>query len=86
MHKIIETLMHAQKALEVLLGTRPATNVEEVAPDSDESELVDLIVAGYEWICPTCDMPNLEIEATEHVTCWKCGRTFEANLPEHAYG
>ena len=84
MHKILETLRDAQKALKSLLGSRPA-DVEEGASDSDESELVDLIASGYEWTCPKCDMPNEEIEVAEHVTCWKCGKTFEANPPEHTY-
>mgnify|MGYP001566596819 CR=1 FL=1 len=85
MHKILETLRDAQKALEVLLRPHPI-QAEEIIADSSEATMVDLIVSGYEWICPTCDMPNTEIEATEHVTCWKCGKTFETHPPEHAYG
>lgn len=52
----------------------------------EESERVDLIASGYEWICPNCEKYNREIESKEHVTCGQCGKTFETNPPEHAYG
>jgi protein-arginine kinase activator protein McsA len=49
-----------------------------------QNELVDLVASGYEWICPHCELLNKEIEALDMVTCSNCGRTFEANPPEHA--
>ena len=84
MHKILETLRDAQKALKSLLGSRPA-DVEGVAYDPDESKLVDLVVSGYEWLCLNCHEENSEIEATENVTCRKCGKGFETYLPQYTY-
>ena len=51
----------------------------------EPTEAVDLIAAGYEWICPQCGEPNHEIEVTETVVCKCCLRTFNVNPPEHAY-
>lgn len=52
----------------------------------DLSETVDIIASGYEWICPKCEKFNTEIEITEQVKCSDCGRVFETNPAEHAYG
>lgn len=48
-------------------------------------EYVNLIASGYDWVCPVCEDLNHEIEYTETVTC-KCGKTFGANSPYHAWG
>jgi protein-arginine kinase activator protein McsA len=49
------------------------------------SKKVDIIASGYEWQCPNCFRFNKEIEYKELVKCKTCKKTFEANLPEHAY-
>jgi hypothetical protein len=50
-----------------------------------EYETIELIAAGYEWICPTCDLNNKEIEVNETVQCKSCERQFEVADHEHAY-
>ncbi|MGB7537762.1 MAG: hypothetical protein WBM17_04415 [Anaerolineales bacterium] len=52
----------------------------------EDEDAVDLIAAGYEWVCPECDQLNRVIEWREKVVCAKCKRDFEANPPEHAVG
>ena len=49
-------------------------------------ETVEMIAAGYEWICPKCDQLNRMIEWREWVTCENCHGDFPANPPEHAVG
>ena len=52
-------------------------------------DTVDVIAAGYEWVCPNpeCDYRNLiiEIPSNEKVTCHDCGVTYTINPPEHAH-
>ena len=84
MHKILETLRDAQKALEVLLWPHPI-QAEEIIADSSEATMVDLVVSGYEWLCLNCHEENSEIKATENVTCRKCGKGFETYLPQYTY-
>jgi hypothetical protein len=51
-----------------------------------EKQSVDVIASGYEWVCPEpCGHYNREIAFSVEVTCGKCGKTFEANPPNHAY-
>jgi len=47
---------------------------------------VDLIASGYEWECPECEELHREIEYREQVACCACGKVYETNPPEHAYG
>lgn len=47
---------------------------------------VDIIASGYEWICPDCDTLNRVNGLTEIVKCGCCGREFETNPPEDAFG
>lgn len=49
-------------------------------------DCVDIIVSGYEWICPNCEKHNQEIEINTIVTCRECFMAFQANSPEHALG
>lgn len=46
---------------------------------------VDLVASGYEWVCPSCDELNKEIEWTETMACPTCGTKVMAMPPEHAY-
>ena len=50
------------------------------------SELVDIIVSGYEWICPSCESLNkiCEYPCDQKLKCEICGEEFVAALPEHA--
>jgi len=47
---------------------------------------VDVIASGYEWVCPSCNELNKEIEYLEKYTCGRCKKEVETSLPEHAYG
>jgi len=49
-------------------------------------EIVDVVASGYEWECPSCEELNRMIEWTEFVECEFCGKRYETNPPEHAYG
>lgn len=51
---------------------------------TEETEIVDIIASGYEWICTRCKSINHEIEYRVAVSCGKCGETFGTNPPEHA--
>ena len=46
---------------------------------------VELIAAGYEWVCPLCDALNREIEVTEKVYCPECDEWFEVADYYHAH-
>lgn len=50
-----------------------------------EYETVELIAAGYEWNCPTCDHLNKEIEILNTVTCRACERQFQVTEYDHAH-
>ena len=54
----------------------------------EETETVNIIASGYEWICPECNELNKDIqyEFGRKVTCWNCRKQYETDLPEHAYG
>lgn len=45
---------------------------------------VELIAAGYEWICPECQKHNTEIETLSRVQCNKCDVTFDVRDYHHA--
>ena len=47
---------------------------------------VELIAAGYEWICPDCNYMNQVMEVTENVSCVKCKHDFEVEEYHHAIG
>ncbi len=51
-----------------------------------ESEQVDIIASGYEWICPNCGRYNTCIETLEHVQCKDCQREYEVGEVLHAIG
>jgi len=52
----------------------------------EEEESVELIASGYEWTCPNCDKLNEEIEILVKVKCVVCGREFEVENADHAWG
>lgn len=56
--------------------------------DVEKMESVELIAAGYEWICPAedCDNINHEIEVTEVVECRECHRLYQTSDYHHAIG
>lgn len=58
---------------------------EEIKEDV-AGKYVDIVARGYEWICPSCEMLNHEIEVNTLVTCQECHEDFETNPPEHALG
>lgn len=47
---------------------------------------VDIIASGYEWTCHRCGILNKEIEYLQEVICKQCGRKYDTDAPEHAYG
>ena len=47
---------------------------------------VDIVVSGYEWVCPECEHYQEEMEYLEFVKCERCGHIYEANPPEHTWG
>ena len=53
---------------------------------NQEYPLVDVIAAGYEWICPECDLFHKMVGFPKHVikTCAGCGLEVELDIPEHA--
>ncbi|KKN71225.1 hypothetical protein LCGC14_0422680 [marine sediment metagenome] len=53
---------------------------------SKKESTVDIIARGYEWICPSCEHFNTEIEILEVVKCEQCKDWFITNPAEHAYG
>jgi hypothetical protein len=82
-----ELFKHYQK----LKGERKMLNIVkggEVDADAvtEETEKVDVIASGYEWICLSCHTVNHEIEWHEPLACGKCGTTFGARPPEHCIG
>lgn len=64
----------------------PECNSDNTVTHYPIIEQVDIIASGYEWVCPECDVLNLEVEWTKQATCFICGKTYETNLPEHALG
>ena len=54
--------------------------------DKWKEQTVDLIAAGYEWICPNCDKNNSEIEVVEKVLCNECQLEFKVTDYDHALG
>ena len=49
-------------------------------------ETVELIASGYEWECPHCVTLNKEIEIPKKVKCSECGKEFEVDNADHAWG
>ena len=49
---------------------------------------VDIIASGYDWICPSCDFDNHEIEILEFFECHnaECNDRFEIGDIGDAYG
>ena len=47
---------------------------------------IDLIAAGYEWVCPSCKEHNEEICGSETVTCGnsECEEIFKVDNIDHA--
>lgn len=72
----------ARELLEVVILEE---NIEPVPSDQPVQE-IELIARGYEWICPTCEKYNTEIEITEYVTCEDCRATYSVQDHHHAYG
>lgn len=61
--------------------------VQMEGDEAAEIEEVEIIASGYEWICPNCEYPNTEIEATEFVVCKSnCGKRFRVADYYHATG
>jgi hypothetical protein len=54
--------------------------------DLCDTNTVDLIASGYEWICPGFQQLNNEIEITAKVSCKGYERIFSVKDSEHAYG
>ena len=52
----------------------------------EEEESVELIASGYEWTCPHCEKLNEEIEIPDKVKCAVCGKGFEVENADHAWG
>ena len=46
---------------------------------------VELIASGYEFICPSCDRLNHEIELSEDVVCRECGCECDVIDFHHAF-
>ncbi len=46
---------------------------------------VDIIASGYEWVCPTCQKLNDEIEVRKNFTCINCDQEVEVYDHLHAY-
>lgn len=59
---------------------------EEIQEHELQDKTVYLIAAGYEWTCPHCERMNREIEIVERVRCGACGKAYEVNEAEHAWG
>ena len=51
-----------------------------------EKDTVELIVSGYEWVCPSCKELKKEIEITEEVFCKDCLTWFIVDDYYHAHG
>ena len=55
------------------------------------NEPIELVAAGYEWICTECDTENSEptipVIGTSlgEVKCKSCSTTFDCTGAEHAY-
>ena len=47
-----------------------------------EKEIVQTVEVGLKWICPYCHHENYIIEFLVIVTCDKCMRKYQADLPE----
>ncbi len=46
---------------------------------------IQLIAAGYDWICPICNTDNRVACLQETVTCSTCMQVFDTNdNPDHA--
>lgn len=58
------------------------SQVKEVQTDH-----VELLASGYEYVCPGCEHYNTVREVTETVTCSnkKCGQTFIVTNALHAF-
>jgi len=47
---------------------------------------IELIVSGYEFICPECNTFNKVIEVSEFITCSSCSTKFKVQDYYHAMG
>ena len=53
----------------------------------DSRETVDLVAAGYEWLCPECEHMNDEIQIPHHeLKCQFCGASFKVGQSYNVYG
>ncbi len=69
------------------LEQHPGKKLPELCLQIENEDItIDVISAGYEWMCPWCDRLNHEIEYTEEVICDTCIRRYETAPPEHAIG
>lgn len=54
-------------------------------------ETVEMVAAGYEWICPECDRENTEPtipvigNSIGELICQGCKTTFNCGVCRHAY-
>ena len=55
-------------------------------PIIEEEDSVYLIASGYEWECPHCAALNKEIEIHKTVKCLECGKEFEVDNADNAWG
>ena len=50
-----------------------------------EREKVDIIAAGYEWLCPKCEHLNKDPEIYSEICCQSCEELFDVGSIEHAF-
>lgn len=41
-----------------------------------KEKTIELMVAGYEWVCPDCKAYNTCTGMEEQVSCIKCGKSY----------
>lgn len=58
---------------------------DSLQDNEPETNSVELIASGYDWVCPNCDEFNHEIEVTEQVTCKHCQHIYTVAEYYHAY-
>lgn len=49
-------------------------------------QMVELVAAAYEWLCPNCDHRNVEsfVPASKQVSCTGCNTIFKVRKHYHA--
>jgi len=50
----------------------------------DDSMVIDLIVSGYDWICPKCGATGELLIAVEKMNCTNCGLGLKIGRLVHA--